>query len=91
MGWSAARKLRRAVDGLRRVLAIEVLNACRAIGLRAPTGPAPATGAVLDLVLGDIAPAGPDRFLTPEMDKVVDLLATGRLVAAARAGGADLE
>src|SRR5699024_4923129 len=30
MGWSAARKLRRSVDGLRRVLAIELLTAARA-------------------------------------------------------------
>jgi histidine ammonia-lyase len=27
MGWSAARKLRRSVDGLTRVLAVEVLTA----------------------------------------------------------------
>src|SRR6185437_13446463 len=29
MGWSAARKLRRAIDGLARVLAIELLTAAR--------------------------------------------------------------
>ncbi len=34
MGWSAARKLRRSVDGLARVLAIEVLTAARGIDLR---------------------------------------------------------
>ena len=43
MGWSAARKLRRAVDGLTRVLAIEVLTAARALDLRAPLEPSPAT------------------------------------------------
>jgi histidine ammonia-lyase len=36
MGWSAARKLRRSVDGLTRVLAVEVLTAARALDLRAP-------------------------------------------------------
>ena len=36
MGWSAARKLRRSVDGLTRVIAIEVLTAARALDLRAP-------------------------------------------------------
>ena len=36
MGWSAARKLRRSVDGLTRVLAIEVLTAARALDLRTP-------------------------------------------------------
>ncbi|MFZ1411870.1 MAG: histidine ammonia-lyase, partial [Micropruina sp.] len=36
MGWSAARKLRRSVDALSRVLAIELLTAARGIELRAP-------------------------------------------------------
>ena len=38
MGWSAARKLRRSVDGLTRVVAIEVLTAARALEMRAPAG-----------------------------------------------------
>src|ERR1700729_1574195 len=44
MGWSAARKLRRAIDGLTRVLAIELLTAARALELRAPPTGGPATG-----------------------------------------------
>src|SRR6202008_5038669 len=40
MGWSAARKLRRSIDGLTRVLAIELLTAARGIELRAPLTPA---------------------------------------------------
>ena len=47
MGWSAARKLRRALDGLTRVLAIELLTAARGIELRAPLRPAPATAEVI--------------------------------------------
>ena len=43
MGWSAARKLRRAIDGLTRVLAIELLTAARALQMRAPLRPAAAT------------------------------------------------
>jgi len=46
MGWSAARKLRRAVDGLTRVVAIELLTAARSLDLRRPLTPAPATAAV---------------------------------------------
>src|SRR5699024_230373 len=34
MGWAAGRKLRKSVDGLQRVLAIEVLTAARAIDQR---------------------------------------------------------
>ena len=44
MGWAAARKLRRAVDGLTQVVAIELLTAARSLDLRAPLEPAPATG-----------------------------------------------
>ena len=39
MGWSAARKLRRSVDGLARVIAIEYLTAARALDLRGPLEP----------------------------------------------------
>ena len=46
MGWAAGLKLRRAVDGLARVLAIEVLSGARALDLRAPLEPARATAAV---------------------------------------------
>ena len=46
MGWSAGRKLRRAIDGLTRVLAIELLTAARALDMRAPLAPAAATAAV---------------------------------------------
>ncbi|HRD62390.1 MAG TPA: aromatic amino acid lyase, partial [Nocardioides sp.] len=49
MGWSAARKLRRSVDGLTRVVAIELLTAARALDLRAPLQPASATAAVVAL------------------------------------------
>ena len=38
MGWHAARKLRRAVDGLTRVLAIEILTAARGSGPPRPAG-----------------------------------------------------
>ena len=86
MGWAAARKLRRAVDGLTRVLAIEILAAARALDLRAPLAPAPATAAVRDAVraLG-VAGPGPDRWLTPEIELVVGGVRSGALVAAAGA------
>jgi histidine ammonia-lyase len=84
MGWSAARKLRRSIDGLTRVLAIELLTAGRAIELRAPLAPAPATGAVLVALRQAGAPSpGPDRFLAPEIETAVQLVASGAAVAAA--------
>jgi histidine ammonia-lyase len=59
MGWAAARKLRRAVDGLTRVLAVEILTATRALDLRAPLSPAPGTGAVRAAVRNEGASSSP--------------------------------
>jgi histidine ammonia-lyase len=83
MGWSAGRKLRRALDGLTRVLAIEVLTAARALDLRAPLEPAAGTGAVRDLVRRHVAGPGPDRHLAPEIEATVALVRSGALVGAA--------
>ncbi len=85
MGWHAARKLRRAIDGLERVLAIEVLAASRALDLRAPLEPAPATAVVRDLVREHVEGPGPDRFLSPEIDAVVELVRSGAVLEAATA------
>ncbi|MCZ2805377.1 histidine ammonia-lyase [Modestobacter sp. VKM Ac-2983] len=83
MGWHAARKLRRALDGLTRVLAIEVLTAARALDLRAPLQPAAATGAVRDAVRAAGVPGpGPDRHLAPEIETAVQLVADGAVLAA---------
>src|SRR6185312_8225239 len=79
MGWHAARKLRRAVDGLRRVIAIELLTAARGLDLRAPLQPGPATGAALTVVREVVPGPGPDRHLAPEIDAVVALLAADGL------------
>ncbi len=91
MGWSAARKLRRSLDGLGRVLAIELLTAARGLDLRAPLRPAPATGAVLAEVRGAVPGPGADRYLTPEIEAVVELVRSGRIVAAAESVTGRLE
>ncbi|MEV6060232.1 histidine ammonia-lyase [Nocardia asteroides] len=83
MGWSAARKLRRAVDGLTRVLAIEALTAARALDLRAPLTPSPATAAVRDALRTRVPGPGPDRHLAPEIEAAVHLATTGALLTAA--------
>ncbi|GAA3168707.1 histidine ammonia-lyase [Blastococcus jejuensis] len=83
MGWHAARKLRRAVDGLTRVLAVEILTAARALDLRAPLEPARATGAVRDAVReAGVGGPGPDRHLAPEIEAVVRLVDDGALLTA---------
>ncbi len=83
MGWHAGRKLRRAVDGLRRVVAIEILTAARALDFRSPLQPGPVTGAVRGVVRTVVAGPGPDRHLALEIDAVVDLLTSGALAATA--------
>ncbi|PVE91015.1 histidine ammonia-lyase [Microbacterium sp. TPD7012] len=84
MGWAAARKLRRAIDGLGRVLAIEILTGARALDLRAPLQAGPATGAVRDLVRTVAAGPGPDRFLSPEMEAVTELVQSGAVARIAK-------
>jgi len=83
MGWAAGRKLRRAVAGLEQVLAIELLTAARALDLRAPLQPAPATAAVLAALRERVAGPGPDRPVSPEIEAVTELVRSGAVVAAA--------
>ncbi len=83
MGWSAARKLRRAIDALAQVLAIELLTAARALDLRAPLEPGPATGAVVAALRERVPGPGPDRHLAPEIEAAVDFVRAGAAVAAA--------
>ena len=86
MGWHAARKLRRAVDALGRVIAIEVLAGTRALDLRAPLAPAPATGAVRDLLRAHgVAGPGPDTHLAPDLETVATLVASGAVLSVADA------
>jgi len=68
MGWHAGRKLRKVVDNLRRVVAIELVTAARALDMRAPLKPAPITGALLSKLRREVPGVGPDRFLAPELE-----------------------
>ncbi|MET9862467.1 histidine ammonia-lyase [Streptomyces smyrnaeus] len=87
MGWSAARKLRTAVDGLARVIAVEVYAATRAVELRSGTaGLAPGQAALA--VIGALREAGAqgpgeDRYLAPDLAACEAFVRSGRLVAAA--------
>jgi histidine ammonia-lyase len=81
MGWSAGRKLRRAVDGLTTVLAVELLTAARALDFRAPLRPAPITGAVRDLLRTYVPGPGPDRHLAPEIAVAEELVASGAVLS----------
>ncbi|MDO5051440.1 MAG: histidine ammonia-lyase [Pseudoclavibacter sp.] len=85
MGWAGARKLRRAIDGLARVLSIELLTAVRALDFRmrdaelAGRRPAAATRAVHELVRGHVPPPSSDEWLSPEIEAVHGLVERGEL------------
>ena len=85
MGWSAARKLRRAVDGLTRVLAIELLTAARALDLRAPLDARRrATGAVVAALRAATSRApAPTATSPPRSRPPSQFVASGAAVAAA--------
>jgi histidine ammonia-lyase len=85
MGWAAGRKLRRAVDGLTRVIAIELMTASRGIQVRGHLEPARATGAVIAELRRGAAGPGPDRFLAPDIEAVVEMVRRGRIRSAAEA------
>jgi histidine ammonia-lyase len=83
MGWGAARKLRAALDNLRRILAVEAACAARALELRAPLEPGAGTDAALVAIRSAGVPGpGPDRHLAPELEAAARLITAGGLVSA---------
>lgn len=80
MAWGAVRKLRRLLDNVRRILAVELVIAARAVDLRAPLEPSPKTGRVIARLRDDVAGPGPDRYLAPDLEAADALLRTGELL-----------
>ena len=70
MGFLAAMRTRRAVDDLRRVLAVELVAAAQALELRAPLRPGPGTGALLQSLRQRVAHLDADRILGPDLAAV---------------------
>jgi histidine ammonia-lyase len=77
MGWSGARKLRRSVDNLRRILTVELVASARGIDLRAPLLPGPATGAVVRALRETVPGPGADRYLAPELAAAYEFVLAG--------------
>ena len=90
MAWLAARKLRKVVDNVRRILAVEYVCAARAIDLRAPLQPSPATGALRSLLRTVVEGPGPDRYLSPELAAAEDLLRSDAMTEALQTIGVSL-
>ena len=90
MAWLAVRKLRRVVDNVRRILAVEYTCAARAIELRGPLEPARPTAALCASLRRDVAGVGPDRFLAPELAAAERLLDSDELNSVLHAVGVTL-
>jgi len=84
MGWSAARKLRKVVENLARILAIELVTSARAIEFRQGLRPSPATARVIAELRKTVPGVGPDRFLSPELEAATALINSGAVLAAAK-------
>ncbi|GAB2817126.1 histidine ammonia-lyase [Alpinimonas psychrophila] len=86
MGWHAGRKLRRSVDALSRVLAIELMTSARGIELRTPLAPGIVSAAVIaHLRSVGVQGPGPDRFLSPEIEAASAAVLDGDVARVARA------
>jgi histidine ammonia-lyase len=84
MGWSAARKLRKVIENLSRILAIELVTAARAIEFRSALQPSPAAANVIRTLRTVVPGVGPDRWLSPELESAVSLVQSGKIESAAR-------
>ncbi|MGH9045254.1 MAG: histidine ammonia-lyase [Acidimicrobiales bacterium] len=83
MGWNSARKLRQAIDNLRHILVVELVTSARALDLRAPLHPAPATAAVVTALRRAVPGPGPDRAVAPELAAAETLVREGTILKAA--------
>ena len=82
MGWHAARKLRKSIDALARVIAIELMVSARGIDLRAPLLPSAGTGAAIRTLRTKVQGPGTDRWLTPEIEASYELVLSRQILSA---------
>jgi histidine ammonia-lyase len=75
MGWAATVKLRRVLDNLTSLLAVELLAAVRGLQLRAPLTPSPAGRAAVAAMSAFGGQPGPDVFLAPALEAARALIA----------------
>jgi histidine ammonia-lyase len=77
MAMGAAWKLRRVVENVRHILAIELMCAAQAVDLRAPLRPAIRVGRAQATVRRHVAPLGRDRVLSGDIAALRDAIAAG--------------
>jgi histidine ammonia-lyase len=77
MAMGAAWKLRRVVENVRHILAIELMCGAQAVNLRAPLRPALRVGRAVDVVRRHVAPLGRDRVLSGDIAALRGAIAGG--------------
>jgi len=83
MGWSAGLKLRRLVENVSRILAVEAACAAQALDLRRPLTPGLVTGAVLERIRQEVPFIDQDTFMAPYLQAAEEMVRSGALLAAA--------
>ena len=82
MGWGAARKLRRSVANLGRLVAIELVAAAQAIEMRDPD-PGPVSARVIGRLRQSVPTLTSDRVLAPDLAAAAELVMAGGVAEAA--------
>jgi histidine ammonia-lyase len=82
MGWAATVKLRRVLDNLTSLLAVELLASVRGLQLRTPLTPSPAGRAAIAHVAAYAGQPGPDTFLAPILEQTRATVAGPALLTA---------
>jgi histidine ammonia-lyase len=82
MGTTAARKARKVVDNVARVIGIELLVAAQAVDFRGAESLGRGTKAAYNLLRQEVEFMEKDRVLYPLINKAIDMVASGRLVEA---------
>jgi histidine ammonia-lyase len=75
MGWAATQKLRRVLDNLTSLLAVELLAAVRGLQLRAPLTASPAGQVAIEALTPVAGSPGPDIFLAPVLEAARSIVA----------------
>jgi histidine ammonia-lyase len=85
MGMTSARHLRRTLENVQWIVAIELLCAAQGLDLRAPLAPAPGTGAALSALRNVVPPLNEDRLMQADMAAARELVVSGALRQAVEA------
>ncbi|MDW4548282.1 histidine ammonia-lyase [Defluviimonas sp. D31] len=83
MAAHGARRLRRMVENLDRILGVELLCAVQGIEFRAPLKTSRSLQDVIERLRRDVAPLAEDRYLAPDLETAARLVSSGEIAAAA--------